>query len=90
MFRFSIYGQTKERRNKRLVAVSDFRDVAVFMRDHAAEMLDPSRELGLVFTMTENDAAAQFIPGRRNPDPSPEPESLTVTAAEEVKEYAGL
>ncbi len=90
MFRYSIYGQTKERRNKRLVAVSDFRDVAVFMRDHAAEMLDPTGELGLAFTVQENDAAAQFIPGRRNPAPSPETEPLTVTAAEEVKEYVGL
>ena len=86
MFRYSIYGQTKERRNKHLVAVSDFRDVAVFMRDHAAEMLDPSGELGLVFTMQENDAASQFISGRRNPVPSPAIEPLTVATAEEVRE----
>ncbi len=92
MFRFSIHGHTSANKNKRLVAVTDFQDVATFMRDHAGEMLDPTGELGLVFTMQENNAVAQFLPGKRNanPSPAPEPAPVAPNASEEVKEHADL
>ncbi len=90
MLRYSVFGLTKERKRKRLVAATNYLDIAIFLRDHAAEMLDPSGELGLAFTVQENDAAAQFLPGKPTPTPSHETEPLTVAAAEEVKEYVGL
>lgn len=62
MFRYTIRAVTSKRKRPVVVAVTNFRDVAAYIRDNAASALDPAGVQGMEIYMVENQDADLFVP----------------------------
>ena len=62
MFKYTIRAVTNRRKRPVVVAVTNFRDVATYIRDNAAAALDPAGVQGMEIYMVENQDADLFVP----------------------------
>ena len=61
MFRYAIKGKTNDRPYPVIIALTDYADIASYIKDHAIEALDPSGEEGLSITIAESSSPRKFI-----------------------------
>lgn len=70
MMRYSVKGQTKGHDSPMTIAATNFIDVATYIKNHAAEILDPDGMRELVITIEEYNNARYFFKGNRENDES--------------------
>ena len=63
MFKFAVYAST-DGKNFRTVALTNYLDMARFIRDHAAEALDPAGRRNLTVKLEERPIADYLIAPR--------------------------
>lgn len=61
MFKYTIKGKVDAKDKPITIALTSFRDIAEYVRDHAAEALDPSGEYGMTVSIIEHPDADCFI-----------------------------
>ena len=57
MFRYSIYGNRPDTAKPKLIALTDYEDIASYIEAHAVEALDPTGESGLTISVVETPPA---------------------------------
>lgn len=65
MMRYSVKAQTKGHDRPTTIAASNFIDVCNYIKEHAAEILDPDGTRELVITVEEYNNARFFFKGNR-------------------------
>ena len=60
MFKYQVRGTTNDRKPM-LIALTHFSDIAQFVADHAAEVLDPTGERGMRVEVVYRPEADRFI-----------------------------
>ena len=61
MFKFQIVAETKGRPRPTVIALTHFSDLAEFIRDHAAEAIDPEGKMGLKISIVSRPEADMFV-----------------------------
>ena len=66
MFKFKIKAQTADRTHPITVALTNYIDLAEFIRDHAAETIDPTGENHMTVEIITRPEADYFVRPRSN------------------------
>lgn len=65
MFKYEIRGKKREYKNPAVLALTSYKDIAEYIRDHAVEALDPNGTQGFEITIIEHPGADYFIYPRK-------------------------
>ncbi len=66
MFKYKVKAQTADRAHPITVALTNYIDLAEFIRDHAAESLDPTGEMGMTVEIITRPEADYFVSRHRD------------------------
>lgn len=61
MFRYAVKGTTKERPRPMVIALTNYSDLAEFIKDHVAEALDPDGAMDLSAEVVTRPEADMYI-----------------------------